>query len=115
MTTKSHFSPLSFKPAEDGGVYVTITADSRRVSVRLGGEYLASELQDANIPGLTVTYEKPVELPTEPGIYQDKDGAVWQIEKRPGASLYRIGAFWPQAPADVAPFVRLIPVTEADQ
>lgn len=51
------------------------------------------------------------ELPTEAGIYLDKEGDEWRLEKGEWIALW-VGDVWErnrQNPAEYAPFTRLVP------
>ncbi|GAA1788191.1 hypothetical protein [Agromyces lapidis] len=98
---------------------LTISGGEGALTINVAPEDFAREINAAGIPGLTVTYEKPVEMPTEPGAYHDKDGDLWvrdrdgnwidfslgvRLDRRPGTN----------PPKQYGPYTRLIPETEAD-
>ncbi|TFD80686.1 hypothetical protein E3T54_02790 [Cryobacterium sp. Sr8] len=74
--------------------------------VRAIAEYTATVDSAPIYPHLDVTYElieRPVQLPTEPGFYLDRDGEVWNLEPSKGAGYLR---------PEYAPFTLLRPVAE---
>ena len=110
---------LSVKHDDSKYVHLVIVDPVEGVSnINVAPEDFAREINQAGIPGLTVTYEKPVELPTEPGAYHDRSGELWVLDK---GGIWRHvytngfgGALRPETTKASAPFTRLIPETEAD-
>lgn len=51
----------------------------------------------------------PVVIPTEPGIYLDRQGDAWKLPEYEGATLICLGAATNYQAKDYAPFVRLVP------
>lgn len=79
--------------------------------IRSTYEYTA-EYDNKGLSGGALTYElieRPVQLPTEPGVYADKDGDIWRLD---GDGLWRITDFKATHTETHAPFTLLRPVAE---
>lgn len=81
-------------------------------------EDFAREITEANIPGLTVTYEKPFELPVVDGVYESATGHIYR--RRNGSWFEYVGlnaydhGSGRSIPTVAFPLVPMIPAKDAD-